>query len=141
MNGFILGFQRFVRWPKCTPVSKSAFIGTAGMFSPYKPLRLSSGTQIAKGFLSRQVVDHQDACVMILAIKPGVIVPHPARETSTQLALIFMAIIFLFIGCIGLMKGCRGNWAAGEVGWRQQRNSHFVVSNAPSVLLRKDSYV
>jgi hypothetical protein len=34
---------------------------------------------------------------MILAIRPGVIVSHPGEQFSAQLALIFMAIIFLFI--------------------------------------------
>ena len=34
MYGFIWGFHRCVRWPKCTPLSSSAFIVTFAMIAP-----------------------------------------------------------------------------------------------------------
>jgi hypothetical protein len=72
------------------------------MFSPYNPLRLSTGEQIAQHFAfatgsapSRRM-RYDSGC------KPGEIVPHPVQLFIAQPTLIFMAIIFLFSGCVGL---------------------------------------
>src|SRR4029453_14053567 len=34
MNGFILGFQRLVWWPKCTPASSRSFIASGVKLPP-----------------------------------------------------------------------------------------------------------
>jgi hypothetical protein len=72
------------------------------MFSPYNPLRPSTGEQIAQHFAfatgrapSRRM-RYDSGC------KPGEIVSHPMRLFITQPALIFMAIIFLFLICVVL---------------------------------------
>src|SRR4026207_1255975 len=40
MNSFILGFHRFVWWPKCTPASSRSFIAIPGKVPPSLPERL-----------------------------------------------------------------------------------------------------
>src|SRR5687767_13545304 len=41
MNSFILGFQRFVWWPKCTPASSRSFIAIGSKLPPVLSLALA----------------------------------------------------------------------------------------------------
>src|SRR2546421_12787375 len=53
MNRFILGFQRRVWWPKCTPASSSCFIVTTDAMQPPRlllcPLRFGSRYLVWRG--------------------------------------------------------------------------------------------
>src|SRR5262245_43996242 len=49
-KGFIFGFHRLVRWPKCTPASISSWTVTIGKGTPLDPARASaSGEACAAG--------------------------------------------------------------------------------------------